>query len=114
MATIRHRKEWNADSEGRYSRQVGWKYNSAGELVQHKFYLGTDLAEARSRNQRLEELWSHIAHQSTLQPVWDEQTLFMAKELVLCHSCFDLWYPLGNRSWKTDFPGRLSWRSVIG
>ena len=34
--------------------------------------------------------------------------------ILLCHSCFDLWYPLGNRSWKTDFPGRLSWRSVIG
>jgi hypothetical protein len=34
--------------------------------------------------------------------------------LVLCQSCFDIWYPLGSRSWKTDFAGRLSWRSVIG
>ena len=34
--------------------------------------------------------------------------------LVLCQPCFDIWYPLGSRSWKTDFAGRLSWRSVIG
>ena len=34
--------------------------------------------------------------------------------LVLCQSCFDIWYPLGSRSWKTDITRRLSWRSVIG
>ena len=61
---------------------MGWKHNAAGELVQHKFYLGTDLAEARSRNQRLEELWSHIAQQSELQPTWNDLSLFMAKELA--------------------------------
>ncbi len=80
MATIRHRKEWKADSEGRYSRQVGWQYNSAGNLVQHKFYLGTNLAEARSRNQRLEELWSHIVSQDTT--TWSDLTLSWAKELA--------------------------------
>jgi len=33
--------------------------------------------------------------------------------LVLCHVCFDGWYPRGNRSWKIDLPRRVSWRSVI-
>ena len=59
MAT-RQRKDWTAEANGQYTRNLGWKLNeSTGEYVQHKFYLGTDRKQAERRNQRLVELWEH-------------------------------------------------------
>ena len=39
----RTKKNWKADSRGRYPRELGYKRNEKGELVPHKFYLGEDL-----------------------------------------------------------------------
>ena len=44
-----------------YSRQLGWKAGRrSGLRSQPKFYLGTDLKEAKRRNSKLEALWECV------------------------------------------------------
>jgi integrase len=82
MAT-RTRLSWKLDSQGQFSRQIGWKLNAAGRRVQHKFRLGSDLTEARRREQRLRELWERIETVSaTADPTWDELSLEIGRQLA--------------------------------
>jgi hypothetical protein len=89
-AGSRRRKTWTPDKEGRYSRQLGWKFNAQGELVQHKFYLGTDERQAERRNHKLEELWDRIVELwgqlpesfGGEQPAWDTFSLELGKRLA--------------------------------
>ena len=84
MAT-RQRKAWKPESNGQYTRNLGWKLDEkTGKYTQHKFYLGTDLKQAERRKQRLEELWEHIerTHTGEGKPTWDSMTLKIAKALA--------------------------------
>jgi hypothetical protein len=85
------------DKFGRYSRQLGWKLNEQGKLVQHKFYLGTDQRQAERRNHKLEELWDRIealwkelgrAAAGGDRPTWDNLTLKIGKGLAKGESEF--------------------------
>jgi hypothetical protein len=86
----RRRKTWTPDKEGRYSRQLGWKFNEQGKLVQHKFYLGTDERQADRRNHKLEELWDRIEElwgqvihlPGNDQPTWDKLSLEVGRRLA--------------------------------
>lgn len=80
MAT-RQRLDWKLDNQGQYARQIGWKYSRHGKRVQHKFRLGSDVAEARRREQRLVDLWTAIEAVAT-PAVWDSFTLEIAKQLA--------------------------------
>lgn len=71
------------DKQGQYARQLGWKLNSKGTRVQHKFRLGTDKREAERRDDRLRQLWEKIdgdAPDGTA--LWDEVTLEIGKQLA--------------------------------
>lgn len=81
MAT-RSRQSWKLDAQGQYARQIGWKRNGKGSRVQHKFRLGSDLNEARRREQRLRELWEHIEAQTEAEPLWDEMGLEVARQIA--------------------------------
>jgi hypothetical protein len=81
----RTKTKWKTDSRGRYPRELGYKRNKAGKLVPHKFYLGTDLVEAKRRNVRLEELWEviesdHEKFSWTLE--WNSLTLMTGREIA--------------------------------
>ena len=81
MAT-RQRKDWTAEANGQYTRNLGWKLNErTGEYVQHKFYLGTDRKQAERRNQRLVELWEQEErrHTGAGRATWNPLTLRIAK-----------------------------------
>jgi hypothetical protein len=83
MAT-RKKKKWTRDSQGEYSRQIGWKPNQEGRYVQHKFRLGSDLASAQERAQRLQAFWNRI-EETKLGPeraVWHPFTLEIAKQIA--------------------------------
>lgn len=89
-AGSRRHKTWTPDKEGRYSRQLGWKRNEQGNLVQHKFYLGTDERQAERRNHKLEELWDRVVQvweeverlPDEDQPIWDNLSLEVGKRLA--------------------------------
>ena len=82
MAT-RSRQTWKLDAQGQYARQIGWKQNAQGKRVQHKFRLGTDLTEAKRREQRLRELWERIEGTSRAEiPLWDDLTLEIARQIT--------------------------------
>ena len=71
------------DNEGKYARQVGWKFSRNGKLLQHKFRLGDDLKEAKRREQKLLELWNHIEQEAIEQPVvWPAVVLDWAKQIA--------------------------------
>jgi len=86
----RRRKTWIPDKEGRYARQLGWKRNEQGKLVQHKFYLGVDERQAERRNHKLEELWDRVEElwgqiihlPGNDQPIWENLTLNIGKRLA--------------------------------
>ena len=88
MAT-RSKTRWTPDTRGRYTRRIGWKKNTKGQLVQHLFYLGTDLTEAKHREDRLVEFWQHIekTHRGEDQPLWNSLTLKIGKELAKGNRC---------------------------
>jgi hypothetical protein len=79
----RRRTAWRPDRQGRYARQLGWKVNEQGKLVQHKFYLGTDERQADRRNHKLEELWDRVEElwgrvnhlPGNKRPTWDKLSL---------------------------------------
>jgi hypothetical protein len=111
-AGSRRRKTWMPDKEGRYSRQLGWKRNEQGTLVQHKFYLGTDERQAERRNhkleelwERIEELWGQVVHlPGNDQPTWDNMTLEIGR--VPSHPT----KPVESQSWCSR-KSRSLWRS---
>jgi hypothetical protein len=71
------------DSQGHYSRQLGWKLNDKGARVQHKFRLGADRREAERRDDRLRQLWEQIdSHAPPGKAVWDDVTLEIARQLA--------------------------------
>lgn len=81
----RTKTEWKPDDRGRYPRELGYKRNKAEKLVPHKFYLGTDLVEAKRRNVRLEELWEAIEtdHEKLGRPLeWNSLTLMIGREIA--------------------------------
>jgi hypothetical protein len=84
MAT-RTKTRWGTDSRGRYTRRVGWELNKDNKTVQHLFYLGTDLAQAKRREDRLVELWQLIEKQwpnRLGRPLWNSTSLWVAKEIA--------------------------------
>jgi integrase len=86
----RRRTAWRPDKDGRYARQLGWKLNEQGKLVQHKFYLGTDERQAERRNHKLEELWDRVEElwgqvvhlPGNEQPIWEKLSLEIGKRLA--------------------------------
>ena len=71
------------DSRGQYVRQLGWKQNSSGSRVQHKFRLGTDRREAERRDDRLRQLWEQICKDRPAgEALWDDLTLEIAKQIA--------------------------------
>ncbi len=82
---LRRRKEWKPESNGLYTRNLGWKLDHrTGRYSQHKFYLGTDLKQAERRRQRLEELWELIEQRAPIgeKPTWTSIGLKIAKALA--------------------------------
>ncbi|QDT64782.1 hypothetical protein [Calycomorphotria hydatis] len=85
MAT-RQRRGWKAGPDGKFTRQIGWKWNSSGKQVQHKFRLGTNQREAQRREARLRHLWDTIERRVTAfdfdGAMWNELTLGWAKQIA--------------------------------
>ena len=82
---MRRRKGWKPESNGQYTRNLGWKLDHrTGRYSQHKFYLGTDLKQAERRRQRLEELWELIEQRAPIgeKPTWTSIGLKIAKALA--------------------------------
>lgn len=76
-------------STGIYERLIGWKWDEADQkYIQHKFYLGKDLAKAELANRRLEGLWEHIAASHRAgpppgdRPVWNAVTIEIGKAIA--------------------------------
>jgi hypothetical protein len=85
MATIRRRREWKPDHNGRYSRILGWKEAIGCRFVRHKFYLGTDEKAARERAGKLESMWAKVeerAKQFGKPPCWDREAMKIAKAVA--------------------------------
>ena len=85
----RTKTRWTPDSRGRYSRRIGWKENQKGQRIQHLFYLGTDLKEAKRRENWLVELWEQVEknHKASngdkaITAEWNSLTLKIGKELA--------------------------------
>jgi len=77
------RQHWTLDNQGQYARQIGWGFSRNGKLLQHKFRLGADLKEAKRREQKLLELWSHIEQESASRPVvWPAAALDWARQIA--------------------------------
>lgn len=71
------------DSQGQYVRQLGWKLNSKGNRVQHKFRLGSDKVEAERRDAQLRQMWQRIENEGNgADAAWDELTLDVAKQVA--------------------------------
>ena len=85
----RKRQELAANkATGNFERLIGWKWNSQGhKYIQHKFYLGKDLAKAQLANRRLEELWEHIEKDFRPgpppwdRPLWYDVALMIGKAI---------------------------------
>lgn len=71
------------DKQGQYARQLGWKLNSKGAQVQHKFRLGADKRKAERRDDQLRRLWEQIASDvPAVEALWDELTLEIGKQVA--------------------------------
>jgi len=71
------------DKQGHYARQLGWKMNSSGKRVQHKFRLGRDRQQAERRDDRLRQLWETIERETTTgDALWNDVTLEIAKQIA--------------------------------
>ena len=77
------------DASGQYRRDLGWKPGRDGGYTQHRFYLGRDLKRAQRLVRRLEVLWEQVVARweqnlgrKGTRPVWDENTLAMAKGII--------------------------------
>lgn len=78
--------------DGRYRRDIGWKPNSRGGYMQHRFYLGRDRSEALVRNIQLDRTWDATerrwqrwreqTHHAGERPVWDATTLLIAQAVA--------------------------------
>jgi hypothetical protein len=85
MASIRRRRKWKPDSNGRYSRILGWKEALGCRLIRHKFYLGSEEKAARERAAKLECMWEKVeerAKQLAKPPCWDREALKIAKAVA--------------------------------
>jgi len=106
--TKRKQDEWQPDKRGRYPLRVGYSIKDDGKPVyesledgkidRHMFYFGTDLAKARARLMRVEELWAHVVDlhnqppegdgllsidtRGKREPVWNWESLWIAKQLA--------------------------------
>jgi len=82
--STRRKTRWGTDSRGRYTRRIGWKRDESGKLVQPLFYLGSDLIQAKRREDRLAEFWQHIegTYQGDDRPLWDSLTLAIGREIA--------------------------------
>lgn len=80
----RARSEWRPNSQGYFTRQIGWKFSeSTGRHFQHKFSLGRELTEAQWRENRLTELWQRFERtQSEQRPIWPDHLLDIAKQIA--------------------------------
>ena len=81
MAT-RSRSIWKPRSDGKFDCRVGWKINSSGKREQHRFRLGTDLKEAKRRDQLLRQMWERIEELGGHDPVWGRDALEVAKSVA--------------------------------
>ncbi len=85
---MRRKREFRADANGRFAREIGWKEGANGKLIQHRFYLGDDREKAEIANLRLEQLWRQIeawhneGSGNGSKPTWDEYTLGMGKAVA--------------------------------
>lgn len=80
-------KKLKPDPLGYYRPYLGWKEAAPGRFIQHRFNLGRELAEAKSRFDRLERVWEVIERrwqQERLEerPLWDEVTLCIGKSIA--------------------------------
>ena len=81
---IRTKRSWKPDSRERYSRNLGVARKASGKIEAHRFYLGTDLTEAKRRNDRLEDLWKCIEkehEQFGWVLEWNLFTLMIGREI---------------------------------
>ncbi|MAG93376.1 MAG: hypothetical protein CMJ48_06460 [Planctomycetaceae bacterium] len=104
MATRKARLS-NRDSQGQFSRQIGWKVNAAGKRVQHKFRLGSDSMEAERRDGRLRELWEQVEQAGGEAALWNETTLDIARQLAKGESVIRLKLREGESD--TDYARRI-------
>lgn len=71
------------DKLGRYRPNIGFVVTSNGNRTPKRFVLGTKESEANRRAVRLHELWEHVKSQQDKLPVWDSESLWIAKQLAL-------------------------------
>lgn len=79
-------RDLSPDSQGRYRPYLGWKEAEGGKYVQHRFNLGRNAETAERIMVRLRQLWEHIeaTHKpsdTSPRPLWNSQTLWIAKEI---------------------------------
>jgi hypothetical protein len=74
------------DDRGHTPRDIGWKRNQSGKLVQHKFRIKSrDEAEVKRRIAKLEELWLAIETEAVKfdwEPLWNELTLDIGRHIA--------------------------------
>lgn len=78
----RNRTTWLLRSDGQYDSRLGWKLNEQGQRVQHRFRIGSDLKEAKRRDELLRRIWDIIEQLNPEQPLWGQDTLEIAKEVA--------------------------------
>lgn len=78
----RIRKTWKPRDDGQFDCRVGWEVNSRGNRAQHKFRLGSDLTEAKRRDELLRQMWERIDRAKPADPVWTEDTLDLARHIA--------------------------------
>jgi len=86
-----HKETLGTDSEGRFRRYLGYKFNGQ-KLIQHLFRLGRDEQAARLANSRLEALWNALVARWRRRkaqglpaepgPLWDDFTLHLASAIA--------------------------------
>lgn len=81
MAT-RTRNTWKPRADGQFDSRVGWKLNPQGKPAQHRFRIGTDLKEAKRRDQLLRQIWERIEELQPVDPAWNHDTLEIAKQVA--------------------------------
>jgi hypothetical protein len=78
----RTRRQWKADRDGQFTRQIGWKTSRSGNRVQAKFRLGSDVKVATQREAILQRPWTQIDRTSGKNPaMWTDATSAMAKQI---------------------------------
>ena len=78
----RSRTVWKLRSDGQFDCRVGWKINGQGKRDQHRFRLGSDLKEAKRRDQLLRQFWERIEQLKPVEPLWDDETLTFARQIA--------------------------------